>query len=148
MRYHRYLLPLVLLGLIISLLLPRPEEPEPPPVLLPPEAEMQTVPDPRSYRPRPEPVHGLSDLDRRQLGFGARPERRILQSLSEHRELIPQQPELGGQMHFVLEESVVLNRHWVLAVYEDGHVRGQALFEYQVSEAGEISWTLLAHQPD
>lgn len=148
MRFQRYLLPLVLLGLIISLLLPRPEEPSPAPVAVPPEAEMQTVPDPRSYRPRPEPVHGLSDADRRQLGFGARPERRILQSLSERRDLIPQQPVLGGSMDFVLEESVVLNRHWVLAVYEDGHVRGQALFEYQVSEAGEISWKLLTHRPD
>lgn len=148
MRHQRYLLPVVLLGLIISLLLPRPEEPDSAPAPLPPEAEMQTVPDPRSYRPKPEPVHGLSDLDRRELGFGAKPERRILQSLAEHPDLIPKQPELGGQMHFVLEESVVLNRHWVLAVYEDGHVRGQALFEYQVSDAGEISWKLLTHQPD
>ncbi|SFX30306.1 hypothetical protein [Marinospirillum alkaliphilum] len=95
-------------------------------------------------------VTGLTAADLRQFrerGLGD-PEQRIMQSLMGRSDLIPQQAVLGGTMRFVAEESLLLNRRWVLATYEDGHIRGQALFEYEVTTTGEILWVLLAHQSD
>jgi len=147
MDFRRYLIPMVLLGMIISLLLPRGEDKAV-------EAEVeqavneQASDQMRSYGAGTGRVYGLTDHDRRDFNLGANPERRILQELSKHPELIPQEAVLGGTMAFVLHESVVLNRHWVLAVFEDGHVRGQALYEYQINGQDEFSWKLLATQPD
>lgn len=145
MNFRRYLIPMVLLGMIISLLLPRGKE-------IAVEAEetaaLKAAAEVRTYGSGTGRVYGLSDSDRRELDLGANPERRILQELGKHPELIPQDAVLGGTMQFVLQESVVLNRHWVLAVFEDGHVRGQALFEYQIDEEAKFTWKILANQPD
>lgn len=148
MNFRRYLIPMVLLGMIISLLLPRGEE----------IAETKTADDSlinveaskevRSYGSGTGRVYGLTDYDRREFNLGANPERRILQELGKRPDLIPQKAVLGGTMAFVLQESVVLNRHWVLAVFEDGHVRGQALYQYQINDQAVFSWKLLADQPD
>ncbi|GLR65208.1 hypothetical protein [Marinospirillum insulare] len=150
-RFQRYLIPMVLLGMIISLLLPRGEEVKT--EINAEQAAEQTADKQlqeglRSYGSGTGRVYGLTDNDRREFNLGANPERRILQELGKRPELIPQEAVLGGSMHFVLHESVVLNRHWVLAVFEDGHVRGQALFEYQINNQDEFSWKLLANQPD
>ena len=154
MDFRRYLIPLVLLGMIISLLLPRGEKADPVE-----EINQQAVSQPladnvRSYGAGTGQVYGLTDKDRRDFNLGANPERRILQELGKHPALIPNNAALGKNVAFVLHESVVLNRHWVLAVFEggqvleDGQVRGQALFEYQINNQAEFSWKLLATQPD
>lgn len=151
MDFRRYLIPMVLLGMIISLLLPRGEETTPETTSETTREQPASKPlagDVRSYGSGTGQVYGLTDNDRRDFNLGANPERRILQELGKRPELIPQEAVLGGTMHFLLHESVVLNRHWVLAVFEDGHVRGQALFEYQIDEKKEFSWKLLADQPD
>lgn len=151
MDFRRYLIPMVLLGMIISLLLPRGEEavPETTDTRQAEESQNKLLAGKvRSYGAGTGRVYGLTDNDRRDFNLGANPERRILQELGKRPELIPQEAVLGGSMAFVLQESVVLNRHWVLAVFEDGHVRGQALFEYQIHNQDEFSWKLLATQPD
>ncbi len=143
--FRRYLIPLVLLAMIISLLLPRNEKLA---TDLEEEAAKEAAGNLRSYGQGTGRVYGLTDNDRRDFNLGANPERRILQELGKRVDLIPQKAVLGGVMAFVLQESVVLNRHWVLAVFEDGHVRGQALYQYQMNGQSEFSWQLLADQPD
>ncbi len=144
-NFRRYLIPLVLLGMIISLLLPRGEKLT---AALEQEAKEAAAKDLRSYGAGTGRVYGLTENDRRDFNLGANPERRILQELGKRTDLIPQKGVLGGNMAFVLQESVVLNRHWVLAVFEDGHVRGQALYQFQINGQDEFSWKLLADQPD
>ena len=145
MDFRRYVIPIVLLGMIVSILLPRSEKIT---AALEQDAREEKAAATRTYGSGTGIVYGLSDNDRRDFNLGANPERRILQELGKRPELIPQSAVLGGKMAFVLQESVVLNRHWVLAVFEDGHVRGQALFEYKINEKTEFSWKLLASQPD
>jgi len=70
----------------------------------------------------------------------ADPARDILLDLMARPDLIPDDPVLGGTMFFVEGESLVLSDRWVLATYEDGHIRGRGLYEYEVSEDGAISW--------
>ncbi len=64
--------------------------------------------------------------------------------VQERPELIPTEPVLGGTMSFYDREEIqVLNHRWVLATYEDGHISGQILLEYDIDEEGEISWEVL-----
>ena len=87
---------------------------------------------------------GLTNADVRRLhrlGL-SNPAQRLAEDLAGQPELIPHEPVLGGQMYFVPEGIHVLNDRWVLAVFEDGHIRGQALFEYEVAY-GNITWQLV-----
>jgi hypothetical protein len=68
----------------------------------------------------------------------------VLDDLLRRADLIPHAPTLGGRMQFVIEESRVLNEHWVLAAYEDGHIRGQMLLEYAIDKDGTVAWRVLA----
>ena len=62
----------------------------------------------------------------------------------KHRELIPYEGVLGGQMGFYDENGIqILDSRWVLADFEDGHIAGRMLLEYQVSNEGQISWKVL-----
>jgi len=90
----------------------------------------------------PRPVHlGLTNaqvqaMQRRGI---ARPEPQLRDSLMAQPQLIPHEPVLGGQMHFLPEGIHVLNDRWVLATFEDGHVRGHMLLEYEVLH-GNVTW--------
>ncbi|AHE96935.1 hypothetical protein [Thioalkalivibrio paradoxus] len=93
--------------------------------------------------PRPAEV-GLTNaqiqaMQRRGI---ARPELQLARSLLEQPELIPHAPVLGGQMHFVPDGIHVLNDRWVLATFEDGHIRGQMLLEYEVAH-GNVMWQVI-----
>lgn len=57
-------------------------------------------------------------------------------------ELISHEPVLGGSMYFVPDGIHVLNDRWVLAIFEDGHIRGQALLRYEVAH-GNITWQMM-----
>lgn len=72
----------------------------------------------------------------------ADPAQALRQDLSARPELIPHEPVLGGRMYFVPDGVQVLNDRWVLAVFEDGHIRGQALMEYEVAY-GNITWQVV-----
>jgi hypothetical protein len=69
----------------------------------------------------------------------------IIADLRQHRELIPYKGVLGGTMNFYDDSKIwVLTKKWVLAYFEDGHVAGYLLLEYEVSQGGKISWKTVA----
>jgi hypothetical protein len=77
------------------------------------------------------------------------PERDIVADLMKHNELIPYEGVLGGKMCFCFRESIrVLNHKWVLAYFEDGHIMGEMLLEYAVSDDGEINWKVIDAHSD
>ncbi|WP_418081374.1 hypothetical protein [Thioalkalivibrio nitratireducens] len=107
------------------------------------DAQMQLAQYTQHEVPRPAEV-GLTNaqvqaMQRRGI---ARPELQLARSLLEQPELISHAPVLGGQMYFVPDGIHVLNDRWVLATFEDGHVRGQMLLEYDVAH-GNVTWQVL-----
>lgn len=76
--------------------------------------------------------HGLHD-----------PIRDLTADLQKHPELIPHKGVLGGRMGFYDPGSIhILDTKWVLAGFDDGHIYGNALLEYQLSK-GEITWRII-----
>ena len=67
----------------------------------------------------------------------------IITDLIKHKELIPYKGVLGGVMHFYESGIYVLTPKWVYAYFEDGHIAGRMLLEYQVSDEGKISWRVV-----
>jgi hypothetical protein len=92
-----------------------------------------------------ETQSSLSDYELRRLqrkGLG-NPVFELIQDLAARPDLIPAEAFFGGTMHIVPGESLVLTDRWVLAGFEDGHVRGNLWLEYDVDQAGRISWKVL-----
>lgn len=78
-------------------------------------------------------AHGLAD-----------PVADLRADLHRHPELIPFPGVLGGTMGFYDPSGIqLLNDHWVLAGFEDGHVAGEMLLEFRVRD-GRIAWRRLA----
>ncbi|TVP83859.1 MAG: hypothetical protein EA347_11815 [Thioalkalivibrio sp.] len=107
------------------------------------ETQMRLAQYTRHEVPRPADV-GLTNaqiqaMQRRGI---ARPETQLRRNLAEQPELIPHEPVLGGSMYFVPEGIHVLNDRWVLATFEDGHIRGQMLLEYDVAH-GNVTWQVI-----
>ncbi|MCG5536853.1 hypothetical protein [Ectothiorhodospira mobilis] len=98
--------------------------------------------------PDTEPA-GLTPREVRRLqALGlAEPSPDLAADLRAHPGLIPHEPVLGGRFFFVPGGVRVLNDRWVLAVFEDGHVRGQMLLEYSL-HSGAIRWRVLASALD
>jgi hypothetical protein len=72
------------------------------------------------------------------------PVKDIALDLMRHDELIPYEGVLGGKMGFYSEEGIwILTERWVLAYFEDGHIGGYMLLEYEVSSDGKISWRVI-----
>lgn len=66
------------------------------------------------------------------------PETFISNSLREQTNLIPLEAVLGGTMAFRSIE--ILNEKWVMALYDDGHVQGQAIYEYSLQPDGSLEF--------
>lgn len=60
------------------------------------------------------------------------PKQYISQALRAKPNLIPLEPVLGGSMHF--SRIIVLTDNWVIAHYEDGHIRGKSLYRYELQQ--------------
>ena len=73
----------------------------------------------------------------------ADPERQIPDSLEAHPEVIPHAPVMGGHMFFLPQSIVLLPGKQVRAQFEDGHISGSMLLEYQVLDRGRIQWRVL-----
>ncbi|MFO7923766.1 MAG: hypothetical protein R6U58_08760 [Bacteroidales bacterium] len=59
-------------------------------------------------------------------------------------DLIGTSAVLGGRMGFYLRDGIhVLNKRWVFAYFEDGHMAGAILLRYDVSPDGGISWEVI-----
>lgn len=67
----------------------------------------------------------------------------LVQDLSERADLIPAEAFFGGSMHIIPGETYVLTDRWVLAGFEDGHVHGNLWLEYDVDQAGRVTWRVL-----
>lgn len=70
----------------------------------------------------------------------ANPEEFIKSSLREQTELIPLEAVLGGTMAFRRVE--ILSEKWVMATYDDGHIQGQAIYEYHLSPDDSLEFTI------
>ncbi|MBD3402441.1 hypothetical protein GF420_06075 [candidate division GN15 bacterium] len=70
----------------------------------------------------------------------------LLNDLKDHPELIPEEGTLGGTMRFVPSESRIVSPERVIGYYEDGHIAGRLLLEYEVVD-GEITWTVIEQLP-
>lgn len=69
----------------------------------------------------------------------------IITDLKRHRELIPYKGVLGGTMNFYDDSKIwILTKKWVLAYFEDGHVAGYLLLEYEIAQDGRIIWKTVA----
>jgi hypothetical protein len=75
----------------------------------------------------------------------ADPVSQIIADLKRRRELIPYKGTLGGTMNFYDDGKIwILTKKWVLAYFEDGHVAGYLLLEYEVTQGGGITWKTIA----
>lgn len=70
----------------------------------------------------------------------------IVESLEKNTQLIPEESVLGGTMRFV--DIEILNERFIWAAYEDGHVAGEAIFQYKIKEADSIDFNLVSEIKD
>jgi hypothetical protein len=68
----------------------------------------------------------------------------LISDLVAHPEIIPMEPVLGGTMYFPEGSVIILSDRWAYAEFEDGHLGGSCLLEYEVDD-GSVTWTILAH---
>ena len=69
--------------------------------------------------------------------------------LMAHPELIPFEGVVGGTMGFRTSEDItILGPSWVFARFDDGHVMGSCLLEYEISPDSTIHWKLIKAQMD
>jgi hypothetical protein len=79
----------------------------------------------------------------RSLGL-ENPEEDILTDLFNNPQLIPHEGVLGGTMRFhSMDDLKLINGSWAYARYEDGHITGEMLLEYQVGRNGSITWNII-----
>lgn len=70
------------------------------------------------------------------------PETFIVESLKSKPQLIPESSVLGGTMRFT--DTEILNDRFIWAGYEDGHVAGQAIFQYKLNKTDSLSFKLVS----
>lgn len=80
----------------------------------------------------------LEDLRRRGL---SEPAAQLRDSLEAHPEIIPYDGVLGGTMRF--NEVDLLQPSFAFAEFDDGHIDGSMLLEYEVLDNGRIAWKRL-----
>lgn len=77
----------------------------------------------------------------KKAGF-TNPVEEIKKDLLERPDLIPADAVLGGKMFFYPDQICIINKNWVIAGFEDGHIMGMGLFEYRLKN-GTIEWKVL-----
>lgn len=63
---------------------------------------------------------------------------RLIDDLKKNPSVIPEEAVLGGTMGFT--QVALINEHWVYGSYEDGHIAGAAIFQWEVKDSAVI-WT-------
>ena len=66
------------------------------------------------------------------------PEYYVDSALHSRPEEIPLEAVLGGTMAFGKVE--LLSSRWLISEYDDGHIMGRTLFEYQINEDGQVDF--------
>jgi hypothetical protein len=68
----------------------------------------------------------------------------IVDSLVSHPEVIPHAGVLGGTMGFYARDAIsVLDEARVYARFDDGHIEGFGLFQFEIRPDTSIAWTVL-----
>jgi len=94
----------------------------------------------------PHPIHDLYVDALRERGLGD-PIADLITDLQRHPELIPEAGVLGGRMGFYSTERIrVLSERWIYAPFDDGHIAGEAILEFDVDRSGKISWKVIEHR--
>lgn len=65
----------------------------------------------------------------------------IIQELRKQTGKIPIEPVLGGKMEF--RKIKVLSERWVFATYDDGHIEGKSIYEYDILPGRKVLFTEL-----
>ena len=68
----------------------------------------------------------------------------IIADLARHPELIPFAPLEGGTMRFYPSQCRMIAPGWVYGYFEDGHIAGHGVFEYQAAPGGRYRWKRIA----
>ena len=68
----------------------------------------------------------------------------IKNQLRNQPERIPLSPAVGGTMAF--RKIDIISEKWLLAIYDDGHVQGKAIMEYELQPNGTVKYTVVATQ--
>ncbi len=59
-------------------------------------------------------------------------------------DLIKTSAVLGGKMGFYFRDGIhILNKRWVFAYFEDGHIAGAMLLRYIIDQQGNIEWEVI-----
>jgi len=83
----------------------------------------------------------VEDLVRKGL---ANPVEDLRSDLISDPDLIGTSAVLGGQMGFYFRDGIhILNKRWVFAYFEDGHLAGAMLLRYDIDEEGRIKWEVI-----
>jgi hypothetical protein len=85
----------------------------------------------------------IHDQEIKRTGL-SEPIRELTDDLRQHPEIIPFKGAFGGRMGFYDPIGItVLDAKWVFARFEDGHVGGNCLLEYEVGHGKKISWKMI-----
>ncbi len=83
----------------------------------------------------------IEDLQKKGLSD---PLREIREDLAAGQGIIGSASVLGGTMGFYFMDGIhILNKKWVFAYFEDGHLAGAMLLRYDIDDDGDISWKVL-----
>lgn len=66
----------------------------------------------------------------------------IKNALLERIDLIPIDAVLGGTMRY--NNIQILGDKWIIADFEDGHVYGKAIFEYEIKDKDQLQFKIIA----
>ena len=72
------------------------------------------------------------------------PEQFIENQLRNQPERIPLSPVVGGDMAF--RKIDIISEKWLLAIYDDGHIQGKAIMEYELLPNGTVKYSIVATQ--
>ncbi|TVR74186.1 MAG: hypothetical protein EA408_03215 [Marinilabiliales bacterium] len=88
-------------------------------------------------------IDGRQIEDLQKMGLSD-PLRELREDLAAGQEIIGSASVLGGTMGFYFMDGIhILNKRWVFAYFEDGHLAGAMLLRYDIDNEGNISWKVL-----
>lgn len=91
---------------------------------------------------RDVPTLDEADIERfKDYGF-ENPILEIKDDLQQHPKYIPYDAVLGGTMRY--SKIHILSPQWVFASFDDGHIAGDMLLQYRVSDGPVMSWRVVA----
>ena len=83
----------------------------------------------------------VEDLEKKGLN---NPVENLRNDLISDPDLIGTSPVLGGEMGFYFRDGIhILNKKWVFAYFEDGHIAGALLLRYEIEHDGHIRWEVI-----